>query len=505
MLQLAMNEQHPLYQFSPYHGSVLIGGEFRQALSGRRMERKSPAHQLVAGSYPDCSAEDASAALAAARQAFDSGIWSDMPARQRGDFLLRVAAAIEQQAEPIALIECLETGKPLLQARSEVQGCADLWRYAAALARTLHGESYNSLGDNMLALVVRQPAGVVSLITPWNFPLWILSQKLPFALAAGCSVVVKPSEYTNGSALMLGEILQQAGLPAGVVNIVTGYGNRVGAALVNSPLVDMISFTGSTRVGREIASQAGSQLKKVALELGGKNPQIIFPDCDWQAAVDAVVFGVYFNAGECCNSGSRIIVHKDIIHPFSQAVVAKARQVTVGDPLHPQVKVGAIINENQFAGILSAIQNACSQGASCLLGGHALPGEQGLFIAPTVLGDIRPDMEIARQEIFGPVLAILPFDTAEQAISIANDTSYGLSAAVWSKNIDTCLYLARKINAGTIWVNTFLDGYAELPFGGMKQSGTGRELGIDALADYSEQKTIQLHTGDRRNGWLKND
>lgn len=504
MLQLAINEQHPLHNFTALRGNLLIDGEQRESISGQRMERYSPAHyHLLVASYPLASADDARAAIWAARQAFDGGTWPQLPAKQRADVLLCVAQHIEEKADNIALIECLETGKPLQQALAEVRGCADLWRYAAALARTTHGESYNALGNDMLAMVLRQPIGVVALITPWNFPLWILSQKLPFALAAGCTVVIKPSEYTNGSTMMLGEILQHSGLPAGVVNIVSGLGDPAGTTLVNSPQVDMISFTGSTCVGRQIAAQAGQHLKKVALELGGKNPQIIFPDCDWQAAVDAVVFGVYFNAGECCNSGSRIIVHNDIIEQFSQAVVEKARQVTVGDPLHPQVKIGAIINENQLSIIKNAISSACQQGAKILSGGQQLTCDHGLFMQPTVIGNVTEDMEIARQEIFGPVLAILGFADEQQAVNIANNTSYGLSAAVWSKNIDTCLSLSRKINAGTVWVNTFLDGYPELPFGGMRQSGIGRELGVDALADYTEQKTIQLHIGERTQWWLK--
>ncbi|WP_413728253.1 aldehyde dehydrogenase family protein [Sodalis sp. RH19] len=493
-----------LANYKPYNGLMLINGEFCDSVSRARVDRIGPAHGIVVGNYPDGSREDVDLAISSARRAFDKGDWSSLSGKERADILLKVADGIAARVEEMAMIECLETGKPLTQARGEVSGCVDLWRYAASLARTLHGESYNSLGDATLGVVIRQPVGVVSMITPWNFPIWILSQKLPFALAAGCTAIIKPSEFTNGTTLMLGEIMQQAGLPRGVVNIVTGLGDKVGGPMVTHEHVDMISFTGSTRVGRHIAAEAGRQLKKVSLELGGKNPQIIFPDCDWEAAVDAVVFGVYFNAGECCNSGSRILVHKEIADTFVRAVVEKARQVPVGDPLHPEVKVGAIINNNQLNTIEQAIKTAREKGAEVLLGGKRITTDKGIFLEPTIVSKVKPDMDIAREEVFGPVLSVLTFDDKDQAISIANDTCYGLSAAVWSKDIDICLEAARKIHAGTVWVNTFLDGFAELPFGGFKQSGLGRELGKHAVEDYTEQKTIQLHSGSRTNWWLKN-
>lgn len=486
----------------PYRGQLFIDGRYCEAVSGKRADRLSPAHGHVVSSYPDADAADVELAVAAARRAFDEGDWATLPGRRRAEVLLAIAAGIEQRLETLALIESLESGKPLAQARDEVAGCIDLWRYAAALARTLHGESYNSLGDSVLGVVLRQPIGVVAMVTPWNFPLWILSQKLPFALAAGCTAVVKPSELTSGTTVMLGDILLAAGVPAGVVNIVTGLGPAVGQPLVSHPDVDMLSFTGSTRVGREIGAEGGRQLKKVSLELGGKNPQIVFPDCDWEAALDAVVFGVYFNAGECCNSGSRLLVHEDIAEAFTSAVVERAKRVPVGDPLHPQAKVGAIVSEGQLGGILRDIDEAREAGAKVLLGGGRYPGNDGLFLQPTVISNVQPDMKLAREEVFGPVLAVLTFRDAEEAIRLANDTCYGLSAAVWSRDIDTCLTAARKIHAGTVWVNSFLDGYAELPFGGFNQSGVGRELGRLAVEDYTETKTVQLHTGPRKNWWL---
>lgn len=486
----------------PYHGRLLIGGVWREASDGQKLERSSPAHGVPVASYAAATARDVEAAVQAARGAFRAGAWPAMKGAERAALLLRVADAIEARLEPLAMQEALESGKPLAQARGEVSGCAGLWRYAAALARTLSGDSYNSLGQDMLGLVLRQPVGVVGMITPWNFPLWILCQKLPFALAAGCTAVVKPSELTSGTTLMLGEILQQAGLPAGVVNIVTGGGPEVGRVLVEHAAVDMISFTGSTRVGREIGASAGRQLKKVALELGGKNPQIIFPDCDWEAAVDAVVFGVYFNAGECCNSGSRVLVHEAIAERFTAAVVERARRVPVGDPLHPEVKVGAMVSRQQLDGVLHGIEAARQAGAQVALGGGRYPGTDGHYLQPTVLCGVTPEMTVAREEVFGPVLAVLTFRDLDHAVELANDTLYGLSAAVWSRDIDTCLGAARRIDAGTVWINTFLDGYPELPFGGFKDSGVGRELGRQAVEDYTETKSVQLHVGARTGWWL---
>ncbi len=487
---------------APYYGRLLIDGLWQEAQEGRRIERCSPAHALPVASYAAAAAGDVQLAVAAARRAFSSGPWPSMKGGERAALLLKVADAIEARLEALALQEALESGKPLTQARAEVAGCAGLWRYAAALARTLAGESYNTLGDDMLGLVLRQPIGVVSMITPWNFPLWILCQKLPFALAAGCTAVVKPSELTSGTTLMLGEILLAAGLPAGVVNIVTGSGADAGQAMVEHPGVDMISFTGSTRVGRDIGASAGRQLKKAALELGGKNPQIIFPDCDWEAALDAVVFGVYFNAGQCCNSGSRVLVHADIAERFTAAVIERATSVPVGDPLHPAVKVGAMVSRQQLDGVVRSIEAAREAGAQLGLGGAAYAGSAGFYLQPTVLSGVTPAMDLAREEVFGPVLAILAFRDLDHAIELANDTLYGLSAAVWSRDIDTCLSAARRIDAGTIWVNSFLDGYPELPFGGFKASGVGRELGRQAVEDYTETKTVQLHMGPRTGWWL---
>ena len=468
-------------------------------------ERVSPSHGVVVSRSAKGGEAEAEAAIAAARAAFDDGRWSRLSAKARAAVLLRVADLIEAHVERFALIETLESGKPISQARGEVGGAADLWRYAAALARTVEGDSFNGLGPEMLATVLKEPIGVVSIITPWNFPFWILSQKLPFALAAGCTCVVKPSEMTPSTTAMLAELLDQAGLPAGVVNIVLGYGQPVGAVLAADRDVDMVTFTGSTAVGKTISRVAAENLKKVALELGGKNPQVIFPDADLESAADAVVFGVYFNVGQCCNSGSRIIVHEDIAEAFTARVVELSAHVTFGDPLDPATQVGAIVTPEHGAKIDGYVQAAKAAGARVVLGGGplAVPGLGAQFYRPTVVTGVTPDMAIARDEVFGPVLTVLTFRTLEEAIALCNDADYGLSAGVWSENVHTCLAFARSVQAGTVWTNTWMDGFPEVTFGGVKQSGQGREIGRYGLEEFMEIKSVVMRVGRTRANWVK--
>jgi acyl-CoA reductase-like NAD-dependent aldehyde dehydrogenase len=345
----------------------------------------------------------------------------------------------------------------------------------------------------------------VSIITPWNFPFWILSQKLPFALAAGCTVVIKPSEMTPSSTVMMGELLIEAGLPAGVCNIVLGYGQPVGSLMATHNDVRMVTFTGSTAVGKLITKNASGTLKKVALELGGKNPQVIFPDADLESAADAVTFGVYFNVGQCCNSSSRIIVHEDIAEAFVARVVALSRLVKFGDPLDPDTQVGAIVTPEHNAKIHAYVQEAVAAGAKLEMGGAQLSvgglGDQ--FYQPTVISGVTPDMAIAREEVFGPVLTVLTFRTMEEALALTNDSDYGLSAGVWSENIHTCLAYARRADAGTIWTNTWMDGFAELPFGGVKQSGQGREIGRAGFEEFLEVKSVVMRIGRSRTPWVQ--
>jgi betaine-aldehyde dehydrogenase len=481
---------------------LYIDGVAHKSGDGRAIERMSPAHGVLVSRYQQAGPQEAEAAIAAARRAFDHGRWPRMKGAERAAVLLKTADLIDARREEIALLDTLECGKPIAQARAEIEGAADIWRYAAALARDLHGESYATLGEAALGVVMREPIGVVTIITPWNFPFLIVSQKLPFALAAGCACVVKPSEFTSASTLLLGPMLAEAGLPIGVANFLAGTGSEIGPMLTNDPRIDMLSFTGSTAVGKGAVRTSADTLKKVSMELGGKNPQIVFADADMDAALDAAVFGAFFNAGECCNAGSRLLLQKSIADAFTQKLAARCRDIPVGDPLDETTRVGALVTPMHRARVQSYIDGAVADGAGIAAGGDAPAFASGDFLAPTVLRDVRPDMAVAREEVFGPVLSVLTFDSAEEAVALANGTIYGLSASVWSRDVDTCILVGRKLQAGTVWINTFMDGFAELPFGGYKQSGLGRELGRHGVLDYTEEKTLHIHSGPRTSWWL---
>jgi betaine-aldehyde dehydrogenase len=481
---------------------MLINGQWCDAISGESFERFSPAHDMAVGEYPKSAKADVDIAVGAARAAFDKSTCPALNGTDRARLLNKVAAAIRQQKEELARTEVLESGKPFTQALAEMDSAAGLWEYAASLCRHQYGDAYTNLGNQVIGMVLKEPIGVVAMITPWNFPLLIISQKLPFALAAGCTAVIKPSELTPGTTLMLGKILMEAGFLEGVVNMVTGYGEPVGAALALHEGVDMISFTGSTAVGKKIVAASNGNLKKVSLELGGKNPQIVFPDANLEEVLDAILFGVYFNMGECCNSGSRVLLHEDIAAELTQEIIRRAKHIKVGDPLLPDTKVGAIINQDQYTKITGYVEAGLKEGASLETGGKRLSTGRGTFLEATVFSGVKPHMQIASEEIFGLVLSLLTFKTREEAIQMANNTLYGLSAGVWTSDIDTAFTVARQVKAGTIWINTFMDGYAELPFGGYKQSGLGRELGRFGLDEFCELKTMQVHLGPRQNWWL---
>ncbi|MFS4438431.1 aldehyde dehydrogenase family protein [Paracoccaceae bacterium GXU_MW_L88] len=485
-------------------GRHYIDGAWQDSADGETFTRVSPSHGVTVSENARGGKAEAEAAIAASRTAFDAGDWAFSSGKSRAELLLKVADLIDRERERIAMIEVLESGKPISQAMGEIEGAADLWRYAAALARTLHGESHNSLGPDMLGLVLKEPIGVASIITPWNFPFLIISQKLPFALAAGCTAVVKPSEMTPSTTVILFELLAEAGLPAGVANLVLGYGDPVGETFSTHPEVDMVTFTGSTGVGKRIVDAASGTLKKVSLELGGKNPQVIFPDADLDAAADAIVFGVYFNMGECCNSGSRIIVHEDVVETLTEKVVALSKKVPFGDPLHNDTLVGAIISDDHQQKIDGYVKDAVAAGATLALGGAPLEEDalKGRYYQPTVVTNVRADMPIAREEVFGPVLSVLTFQDFDEAVTLANNASYGLSAGVWSVSVHTCLDFARKVRAGTVWTNTWMDGFSELPFGGVKESGQGRELGRYGLEEFLEVKTVQMRIGQTRSEWV---
>jgi betaine-aldehyde dehydrogenase len=485
----------------PFQYQMWIGGKWVEANSRQRFRRESPAHDVPVGEYPLAGAADVDKAVQAARQAFDQGAWPRQNGAERSRLLCLVGEAIHSHRVELAYIECLESGKPIRQALDEMEWSAELWNYAATTARHIYGDTYNTLGEEVAGLIFREAIGVVGIITPWNFPLLIVSQKLPFALAAGCTAVIKPSELTPGTTLRLGKILEDAGLPSGVVNILSGEGVPVGSRMAAHPAVDMISFTGSTEVGRLIMTAGASNLKKVELELGGKNPQIVLADADLESALNAVVFGVYFNAGQCCNSGSRLLIEERVAESFLDSILSLARSVRVGDPLDESTKVGAIINQEQLDKVIRYVASGQEQGAELQIGGNRLGTERGRFFEPTVFARVTSAMDIAREEIFGPVLAVVTFADLDEAIRIANGTIYGLSAGVWTRDISKAFRLSHGIRAGTVWVNSFMDGYPELSFGGYNQSGVGRELGRFAIEEFTELKAVHVAFRQKPSNW----
>ena len=465
--------------------------------------RNSPGHGIPVTKLPKCTTDDLNAAVASARAAFDDRRWSGLSGADRAAVLLKTAEGIRARLEEIAYWETLENGKPIAQARAEVSGTIGMFELGAGLARTLHGDSFNNFGDGNFGVVTREPVGVVGVITPWNFPFLILCERVPYVLASGNVMVAKPSEMTSATTLILAEILTEAGLPDGCFNVVTGSGRTVGQALIEHMDVDMLSFTGSTRVGRAVVEAAGkSNFKKLGLELGGKNPQIVFADADLEDAADGVAFGIAFNTGQCCVSGSRLIVERSVADDFARMVSEKLAKVVVGDPLDEATQVGAITTDAQNNTILGYIQKGRDEGANLVYGGDAIDFGKGQYIQPTVFTNVTNDMTIAREEIFGPVLTVIPFDDIEEAIAIANDTEYGLAASVWTKNIDKALTISRRVQAGRFWVNTTLSGGPELPIGGFKASGWGREAGMMGVEEYTQVKSVHIEIG-KRDPWIK--
>lgn len=480
---------------------MFINGNFVESKTNERFERISPSHDTAVGTYPLGGIDDTHAAIKAARAAFDKGDWPKWSGADRAKALRKVADLIEVNKEELAEIEALESGKPISQAIGEVEGTVGLWYYAATLSQHSYGDSHNAIGENYLGIIVKEPIGVVGVITPWNFPLLIVSQKLPFALAVGCTAVVKPSQLTPGTTLKLAEYIKEAGIPEGVVNVVSGYGD-VGAEIAANSEVDMVTFTGSTEVGKKVMAAAAQTLKKVELELGGKNPQIVMNDADLDKAVDAIVFGVYFNQGECCNSGSRVLVQSGIASKLITLVQEKAKEVKMGDPLDKDVIVGSIASDAQLETIKRYVGEGQSAGANLLMGGTQKETKIGRYFEPTIFSGVTPDMSIAKEEIFGPVLSIIEFETLEEAVEIANSTLFGLSSGIWTQDIDNAIRFSKAVRSGTVWVNCWMDGFPEMSFGGYKESGIGRELGRHAVDEFTELKTIAIHTG-ARNKWVR--
>ncbi len=486
---------------APREFGFYVDGKWR---GGREFfERASPGHDVPVTRIPKCTVEDLNAAVDAARRAFEDRRWAGLSGAARGSVLLKAAGILRQRRDEIAYWEVLENGKPISQARGEIDHCIACFEVGAGAARMLHGDSFNSLGDGLLGMVLREPIGVVGLITPWNFPFLILCERVPFILASGCTMVVKPSEVTSATTLILAEVLAGAGLPDGAYNVVTGSGRSIGQALTEHPDVDMLSFTGSTAVGRScVHAAADSNFKKLGLELGGKNPIIVFADSDLEDAADGAAFGISFNTGQCCVSSSRLIVERSVAAKFEALLAAKMSKIRVGDPLDEDTQVGAITTSAQNDVIMGYIAKGQAEGAKLLTGGKAVDLGRGQYIAPTLFSGVTPAMSVGRDEIFGPVLCSMHFDTVEEAIALANDTVYGLAASLWTKNIDKALTVTRRVRAGRFWVNCIMAGGPEMPLGGFKQSGWGREAGMYGVEEYTQVKSVHIEIG-KRSHWIK--
>jgi len=461
--------------------------------------RHAPGTGVLVAEIPRASAKDVDAAVGAARREFDSGVWPRLTSFERAKVLNRVADLIDQNAADLVRMDCEEGGKPIRLTEGDIAGAAMLTRYAASLAVQMHGQTFTNSGPDYMGLVLREPAGVVGLITPWNFPALILCQKLPFALAAGCTVVVKPSEFTSSSTVAIMKLYEEAGLPAGVANLVVGDG-PVGQAIAEHPDVDVVSFTGSTATGRKVIDAAKVNLKKLSLELGGKAANIVFADADLEDAIEGVLFGAFFNNGECCVAQSRLLIEEDVADEFLKELARRTSQLIVGDPLSRKSDVGALIHAAHLDSVLAHVQQGTSDGALLLTGGQRLTGgalEGGQYMSPTILDHVVPRMETFHREIFGPVLAVSRFTKVDQAIGLANAVEYGLSNSIWSKDIDKVIVAARALKSGTVYVNTTIDAPPQMPFGGFKASGVGREMGLAGFEEFTELKSVSIRTGKR--------
>ncbi len=479
-------------------GKLLIGGEWRDGAAGRTFETINPATGEVLTEVAEASTADVDAAVVAARKAFDdsAGSWRKMSASERGRLLWRIADAVERNIDELSELETLDNGKPIFESRQvDMPMVVDVLRYYAGWATKIHGETVNAF-ESALTYTVREPVGVVGAIVAWNFPLLLASWKLGPALACGNTVVLKPAEQTSLTALRFAELAAEAGLPYGVLNVITG-GPETGAELVRHPGVDKIAFTGSTAVGKEIMRSVADSLKRVTLELGGKSPNIVFADSDIDAAVKGAINGIFYGKGEVCCAGSRLFVESKVRDEFMEKLLARAKKLQPGDPLDPKTRLGAIVSEQQMNQVLGYIAKGKSEGAELLSGGNRahVGNGNGFFVEPTVFGGVKNDMCIAQEEIFGPVLATLTFDDIDQVADLANQVTYGLAAAVWTRDIKKAHQLARRLKAGTVWINTYNLMDAALPFGGYKQSGFGRELGAQAIEHYTEVKTVWLNMG----------
>jgi acyl-CoA reductase-like NAD-dependent aldehyde dehydrogenase len=476
-------------------GRLLINGEWVDG--GKPFDTLNPATGEVLTQVAEAGAEGVDRAVKAAREAFEKsgkGTWRSMSASDRGKVLWRIADLIEKNIDELSELETLDNGKPIFESRYvDMPMIVDVFRYYAGWATKIHGETINTF-ENAFTYTLREPVGVIGAIVAWNFPLLLASWKLGPALACGNTAVLKPAEQTPLTALRFGELAMEAGLPAGVLNIVTG-GPETGKALVKHSGVDKIAFTGSTVVGKEIMRSSADTLKRVTLELGGKSPNIVFADSDMDSAVKGAINGIFYGKGEVCNAGSRLFVERKVRDFFVDKLVERTKKMQPGDPLDPKTRLGAIVSQEQMKTVLGYIEAGKSEGAQLIAGGKrvSVGDGNGYFIEPTIFSGVNNQMKIAQEEIFGPVLSVLDFDDIEQVAAQANQTPYGLAAAIWTNDIKKAHALSRRLRAGMVWINTYGLMDASMPFGGYKSSGFGRDLGEAALEGYTETKSVWLN------------
>ena len=477
---------------------LAIDGERRPAASGRTYTSTDPFTGEPWAEVPDAGPEDVDAAVAAARAAFE-GVWGRTTATERGRLLFRLGELIARDAARLAELETRDNGKLLREMAGQMAYLPEWYRYFGGLADKVEGSVIPSDKANYLVYTRHEPVGVVAAITPWNSPLLLLTWKLAPALAAGCTVVVKPSDYTPVSTLALADLVAEAGFPPGVVNVLTGWGPEVGKALTAHPGVDKIAFTGSTQVGKLIAQTAAGNLTRTTLELGGKSAQVVFPDADLDAAANGIIAGVFAATGQTCMAGSRVVVHADVRDALVEKVVARARTIRVGDPLDPDTEMGPVATGKQYETVLSHFASARQEGATFTCGGRPVERLGGWFVEPTLVVDTQPGMRVLREEVFGPVAAVQTFTDEDEAVALANGTEFGLAGSVWTKDVHRAHRVAARLRAGTVWVNAYRVVGPHVPFGGFGQSGSGRENGVDAVREYTETKAVWVElTGATR-------
>ncbi|MBV6714798.1 aldehyde dehydrogenase family protein [Paenibacillus chitinolyticus] len=492
MNELTLTVRPKIQRFLNGTKRLFIDGEFVDSVYGSTFTTPNPATGDILAVVSEATEEDIDLAVKAARHAFDEGPWPGLSAAERSRLIYRLADLVEDNLEELAQLETLDNGKPIAETRAaDLPLAVEHLRYFAGWSTKIVGQTIPVSGG-YFNYTRHEPVGVVGQIIPWNFPLLMAMWKLGAALASGCTVVLKPAEQTPLSALYLAGLIQEAGFPPGVVNIVPGYGETAGQALVNHPQVDKIAFTGSTEVGRSIMRQAADRLKRVTLELGGKSPNIILPDADLSRAIPGALSGIMFNQGQVCCAGSRLFIQKKMFDNVVADLVLYSRKLKQGAGLSPDTQIGPLVSEEQQNRVLGYIERGLEEGAELLTGGTN-PFEEGYFVAPTVFAGVQDSMTIAKEEIFGPVVTALPFEDLDDVIARANDTDYGLAAGLWTENVKNAHYIAGKLRAGTVWVNCYNVFDAASPFGGYKQSGIGREMGSYALNNYCEVKSVWIN------------